>query len=102
MSGWAREEGRLDPNGLLTRQEAAVFLARTYEAYGGEFTVPDNGPAYTDWDEVDIWAKDSVAFLSGAGVMQGYEDGRFCPKEFYTYEQCIISLLRLHENMPCR
>lgn len=88
------------PDGNLTRQEAAAFLARTYQAYGGALSSTSATPSFTDWADVADWAKESVAAMSAAGIMQGYGDGRFAPNDFYTYEQCVVSLLRLCENMP--
>ena len=95
-----RDDGTFDPDGTLTRQEAAVFLARTYQAYGGELPSSSGVPSFTDWGQVADWAHESVAAMYAAGIMKGYEDGRFAPGDPYTYEQCVISLLRLYENMP--
>ena len=37
-----RGDGTFDPDGLITRQEAAVMAARTYLAYSGQAALPDS------------------------------------------------------------
>lgn len=89
------------PEGKITRQEAAVMLVRAYAVYAGalpEAELPPN--TFSDQAEIADWAKQSVALLSSWGVMQGDEDGRFAPQEYYSVEQCVVTLLRLYENAP--
>jgi len=84
----------------ITRQEAAVMLARTYRAYQGN--VPDRVKPLTFSDQNDIadWALDDVQLMNQLGIMTGFGDGRFDPKGSYTIEQCLVTLLRLHEKAP--
>lgn len=93
-------DGRFDPEGLITRQEAAVMLTRAYAVYGG--TLPEAWPENVFTDEADIgeWARPSADALAYWGVMNGMEDGSFSPDEHYSVEQCIVTLLRLYEKAP--
>lgn len=95
-----RGDGTFDPNGLLTRQEAATFLARVYRAYGGELPESGENLPFSDAGEIADWARDSVRAMAAMGVMKGYEDGRFAPGDLYSHEQCLLTLLRLYENLP--
>lgn len=95
-----RGGGIFDPRGQLTRQEAATFLARVYKAYGGKFSEPLGAQIFTDQEEIADWAKDSIAALSSVGILKGYENGRFAPNDPFSNEQCIVTLLRLYENLP--
>lgn len=95
-----RGDGTFDLGGELTRQEAATFLARTYAAYGGELPQATETIAFTDQAEIADWALDSVSALAEAGIMKGYEDGRFAPNDPYSYEQCLMTLVRLYEELP--
>lgn len=96
-------DGKFDPDGLLTRQEAATMLARTYEACMGIYkAVPvlEGAPSYPDQAAISDWAKDAVTLMALWKVMNGMDDGTFAPQANYTVEQCILTLLRLWENAP--
>ena len=60
----------VDPNTPITRQEAAVVLARVYRLYAEE---PQTKAPLTYQDAKDIadWAKDDVALMTQLGVMNG-------------------------------
>jgi len=92
--------GKFAPARFLTRQEAAVMLARA-AAYLG---LRANGAplAFSDAGDTAPWAADAVAAVSamdcGASrtpLMQGQPDGRFAPLGSYTVEQAAITVLRL-------
>lgn len=89
-----------DREAKLTRQEAAVFLTRIYGVYGGKLPEAPNGYRFIDQEQIAPWAEDSVAALAQAGIMTGYEDGRFAPGDPYSYEQCLATLVRLSHDMP--
>lgn len=95
-----RGNGLFDPEGLITRQEAAVMLTRAYGVCGG--TLPENTGQESFPDEAKIapWARESAGVLSTWKVMKGMEDGAFSPEGNYTVEQCLVTLLRLYENAP--
>lgn len=95
-----RGDGTFDYNSNITRQEAATLLTRAYIAYGG--TVPETNllMEYSDAEEIDPWARNSVSFLSDAKIMNGYEDGRFAPNNLFSWEQCLATLVRLYEELP--
>lgn len=88
-----------DPNGSITRREAAVMLARTAKLLG-----MDAGESiqFADAGEFPDWAAEGISFISGITdpnsgkqVMQGQGDSRFAPKGTYTREQAIATALRL-------
>ena len=87
----------VDPNTPITRQEAAVVLARVYRLYAEE---PQTKTPLTYQDAKDVadWAKDDVALMTQLGVMNGVAKGKFDPKGQYTVEQCLVTLVRLYEK----
>lgn len=95
-----RGEGNWDVFSSITRQEAAVMLARTYRAYHGD--APDTllPISFVDQEDIAAWALNDVQLMNNLGVMNGVGDGRFDPKGSYTIEQCLVTLLRLHEKAP--
>ncbi len=95
-----RGDGIFDPEGLITREEAAVMLARAYEAIGGRLHGATMEGAFTDQAAIASWAQESVAALNGWSIMKGMEDGSFSPRGTYSVEQCLLTFLRLYEKAP--
>lgn len=95
-----REDGDFDLWSTITRQEAAVILSRTYRAY--QSNVPDSLQpiSFTDQDDIADWALDDVQLMNHMGIMTGVGDDEFDPLGIYTIEQCLVTLLRLHEKYP--
>ena len=89
-----REDGRADPEGLLTRQEAAKILGAAVELF-----VEGNPPsiAYADGDLIADWARKGVDLTAEHGILQGVGDGRFDPHGTLTRQQAIAAANRLHE-----
>lgn len=95
-----RGDGDDDIYSHITRQEAAVMLARTYRAYAGDDD-PVFPPVYfDDRDDIADWAMDDIQLMNHLGIMTGTGWERFDPLGSYTIEQCLVTLLRLHENAP--
>lgn len=88
-----------NPEGSITRQEAALMLARTagvLEIASGE------GQSFGDAANIASWAKEGVGVVSGltdpvtgSAVMGGTGNGCFSPLDPYTREQAYLTVLRL-------
>lgn len=89
-----RAEGVFDPEGLITRQEAAAMLMRTQKAYGLE-TGGAAPHSFADGDKIADWAVSAVAYVSENGIMNGTGAGMFDPAGFYTREQAIVTFCRM-------
>ena len=63
----------------ITRQDLAVIL---YRAMG--VTDEARECSFTDSGDIDGYAKEAVAYFSGKGIINGYEDGRFLPHKYVT------------------
>lgn len=91
-------ETTFNPNGSITRQEAAVMLSRTAGVLG---LSAGTGESFADNASIAPWANQGVAFTSGltdstgAKVMGGTGNGAFSPLASYTREQAILTALRL-------
>ena len=68
-------EGTFRPDDPIARQEAALVLARIYE-------LKDQGKKhlFKDSDEIASWSHWAVMAVVDAGLMEGYPDGTFGPK----------------------
>jgi len=95
-----RDEDTFDPDGLLTRQEAATILLRCYQCYGGTYTLSGEPHEVEDQAGIADWAAEGVAAVLDMKVMNGTATGHFEPEGTYTREQAVLSLLRLYANAP--
>lgn len=92
------DETTFNPNGQITRQEAAVMLHRLYIALGYQF--PDTASAASaDSGDIADWARDSVSAVSAAGIMNGVDGNRFDPTGIYSYEQTAATMLRIYRML---
>lgn len=90
------EGGTFQPTRELSRQEAAVILQRLYTVLYGNIEVSPT--LYADNGSIGVWAKDSVYAMRQTGIMQGVGANRFDPKNGYTCEQSIITMLRMTQK----
>ncbi|NCB62390.1 MAG: S-layer homology domain-containing protein [Clostridia bacterium] len=95
-----RGNKKFDPQGYITRQEAAVMLARAYTVCGGTLPTQTAKSTFPDRETIADWAQDSVSALATWKVINGMEDGSFAPNGFYSIEQCLVTFLRLSKNAP--
>lgn len=84
-------DGRFRPDERLTREQAAVLCGRISGVYA-----KDAGGLFSDVDE-DSWSYESIAALHKAGIIKGYSDGTFRPKESITREEMAIIVSRLEK-----
>ncbi len=92
-------EDAFNPDGSITRQEAAVMLSRTAKVLG---LTADQGEDFADADSFAPWAADGISFVSGLAdptsgkkVMGGTGEGYFSPTASYSREQAYLTTLRL-------
>lgn len=88
-------DGVFAPDRKLTRQEAAVILARLAEAMGDP--LPQSHVYFNDNRDIDSWALEAVGQVKSIGIMSGTIDYSFSPKANYTREQSILTIQRLDE-----
>ena len=86
-------DDQFNPKGSITRQEAAVILARAGEKLSGSKISKDF--TFDDLTSIADWAMDGVSYVTAAKVMNGTDTG-FDPLGGYTREQTFATVLRLH------
>ena len=87
--------GNFAPDRTITRQEAAVLLARLAYAIGQP--LPPSAPTFADNADISAWAVDGVGQMQAAGIMGGVGGNNFAPDGTYTREQSIVTMLRLFD-----
>ena len=85
--------GMFKPNSTITRQDAAVMLTRLMNKLGIEGAM--SSQTFSDVGSIAEYAKDSVRYVSGSGIMTGVTATTFYPLGQYTREQSVITLVRL-------
>lgn len=82
-----------DPHRTISRQEAAVMLARTVKLIGID-TAGIEDAGFADQAQTAGWAAESVNIVSHYDIMNG-SDNRFSPLGACTREQAYMTALRL-------
>lgn len=90
------EDGTFQPTRELSRQEAAVILQRLYTVLYGK--IEASPTLYADNGSIGVWAKNSVYAMRQTGIMQGVGTNRFDPKNGYTCEQALVTMLRMTQK----
>ena len=88
-------DGSFMPAVAVTRQDAAVMLARACKAAGKSFA---ERKQLSDSDEISSYATESVEELVAAGIISGFEDGSFRPLEKLTRAQAAQLIYGLIEK----
>lgn len=86
-------ETEFNPNGAITREQAATVLARCAKYLGIK---TDSSAVYIS-DVVSDWAIDSVYIMYNFGIMRGIGDNKFDAYGIYTLEQSLAAQTRLYE-----
>ena len=85
------------PNDYLTREEAATIIVRMVNKVF-PMAATEMWFEYDDINEVSEWASDSIQTISNLGFMNGVGNNNFAPKDNYTTEQAIVTLVRVLES----
>jgi len=88
---------RFDPDSPLTREQAAVLVSNLANALGRPF--PRQAATFTDSNEVSSWAIEGVGQVQAAGIMSGVGNNLFSPKDSYTREQSIVTMLNVANHL---
>lgn len=98
VNGTNAEGTLFDPDGLVTREQAAVMLARVYEKLGG--TIPTtSATTFADDSTVSGYAKSAVAFMADKGIVGGVGDNQFNPQGNCKCEEALVIALRMLETL---
>ena len=91
-------DGTFQPNAAITREQMAAIL-RNYAAYKGmDVTATGDLTHYSDANSISAWAKDSVEWAVGSGLIGGYEDSTLRPQGTTTRAEVASVLQRYLAN----
>lgn len=86
---------KFNPNGEITREQAATMLMRVSASFGYDMSNWGDASFYADSNKFSSWAVDGIAYAANAGIMGGIGDNKFDPQGKYTREQAIVTMLRM-------
>ncbi|GIP30817.1 leucine-rich repeat protein [Paenibacillus sp. J2TS4] len=92
VSGYG--DGSFRPNGLITRAEMAVMIARALKLPRKANIVT----GFADDEEIPEWAKGSVEVIRELGITSGREGNRFVPNDKATRAEATAMLIRMLER----
>ncbi len=84
------EAGDFQPEGKITRAEAATMILRVMDMASAESNRVDT--IFSDVKS-DHWASGTIAEATGAGIINGMGDGTFAPEAEVTYDQIVKMLV---------
>lgn len=95
---------RFDPDGTVTRQQAAAMLYRSLSVLGKELPERADAKTFADAASLAGWAVEPVAALQQGGVIGGYPDGTFRPDQNVTRAEAakFFSLLTQYMQTPAQ
>ena len=93
-----KSETEFAPNDSLTREEAAAILCRLINKIYPGWDATAQYFDFADSGQISDWAMNDIQVICNMGIMQGVGDNRFAPKELYTTEQAIATLVRVYNN----
>jgi hypothetical protein len=88
--------GNFDPYAPLTREQAAVILARFAEIVL-ESPMTLVFFTFNDATEISYWAESSIQALANRGIMSGVGGNRFAPQGTFTREQSITTVKQIFD-----
>ncbi len=92
------DDGTFQPNTAITREQLAAIL-RNYAQYKGmDVSTSGDLSAYTDAASVSNWAKESVEWVVGSGLIGGYENNTLRPQGTTTRAEVASVLQRYLAN----
>jgi len=86
------------PNDLLTREEAATILFRMIDAVHPDWAAHQVYYDFEDAADISDWAMDSIQTICNMGVIEGVGNKKFAPKDTFTTEQAIATIVRVYDG----
>lgn len=86
------DNGLFRPNDEITREELCAIIARIFD---NDSEASWEKLEFGDKEEISDWAKNAVAIVNKLGIIEGMENGNFCPKQTATRAQTAVIISRL-------
>ncbi len=84
------------PDDYLTREEAATILDRLLTETNENLSMTTNYISFDDSSDISDWADSAIQVMAHYRIMNGVGGNKFAPKEQYTTEQAIATIIRIY------
>ncbi len=85
-----------NPDGKITREQAATILMRTARLLNLSSTITDK--KFNDNNSISEWAIKGVYYCYANEIMNGTGDNNFSPSQTYSREMSIVTIFRLYNK----
>lgn len=100
VSGYGgNESGTFGPGNPITREQLASILYRYAERKGKDMTIRGDLNGFADRDAISDYARDTVAWAVGVGLISGMGDGSINPGGTASRAQVATILTRYCQNI---
>lgn len=93
------DDGTFRPNTAITREQMAAILCNYAQYKGFDTSTSGDLSTYSDAASVSDWAKESIQWAVGSGLLGGYEDGTLRPQGTTTRAEVASVLQRALGNV---
>ena len=93
------DDGTFQPNTAITREQLAAILCNYAQYKGFDTSASGSLSTFTDAASVSDWAKESVEWAVGSGLLGGYEDSTLRPQGTTTRAEVASVLQRALGNV---
>ena len=93
------DDGSFQPNTAITREQLAAILCNYAQYKGFDTSTSGSLSTFTDAASVSDWAKESVEWAVGSGLLGGYEDNTLRPQGTTTRAEVASVLQRALGNV---
>lgn len=83
----------------ITRQDSAVMLYNALKKISGADEINDASLSFGDAEDIASYASEAVAYFSSKGIINGYADNTFLPKNSITRAEFAAVLARLLDSI---
>ena len=83
----------------ITRADMTVILERILKASNFELKPLSTASVFDDWMQIPIYARDSVAALCSAKLIQGVGNNCFAPMDSATRAEAAVAIYRIYQSM---
>lgn len=93
-------DDRFAPENVITREQAAKIIANVLRMV--ERADVKGDVKFSDKDQISSWALDEVGFLAEKGLIHGYPDGTFRPKNELSRAEAVALIYNLMKYLEIR